>query len=107
LQNGTTIGCALNQINFFKKYLIRRDFFWKIREKILRFIRNNSRNAFKDQKRLINNIENGVIVGVGAHIGDTVKLYRNYFPGYKKVYQHHTYNNRVNEILGKLKKGKY
>jgi FkbM family methyltransferase len=83
VQNETTIGCALNQNNFIKKYLFRRDFFWKVREKIRRFIRNNSRNAFKDQKRLLNNIENGVIVDVGAHIGDTVKLYQNYFPGFK------------------------
>ena len=27
--------------------------------------------------------------------------------GYKKVYQHHTYNNRVNEIMNKLKKEKF
>jgi FkbM family methyltransferase len=83
VQNKTTNGCALNQKNILKKYLFRKDFFWKVREKVYRFIRNNSRNPFKDQKRLLNNIENGVILDVGAHIGDTVKLYRNYFPGYK------------------------
>ena len=77
----TTIGCALNQNNIFQRYLFRRDFFWKVREKIHRFIRNNSRNAFLDQKRLLNNIENGVIVDVGAHIGDTTELYRKYFSG--------------------------
>ena len=83
MQNKTIIGCALNQINFFKKYFFRRDFFWKIRDKMRLFIRNNSRNAFKDQKKLLNNIENGVIVDVGAHIGNTAELYRNYFSGYK------------------------
>ena len=75
----TTIGCALNQNNFLKKYLFRRDFFRKVKEKIYRFIRNNSRNAFKDQKRLLNNKEHGVIVDVGAYLGETVQLYRTNF----------------------------
>jgi len=79
LQNGTTIGCELNQINFFKKYFFRRDFFWKVREKIHRFIRNNLRNAFKDQMILLKNLESGIILDVGAHIGDTTELYRKYF----------------------------
>jgi FkbM family methyltransferase len=73
----------MNRKNIFQRYLFRKDFFWKVREKMRRFIRNNSRNAFKDQKRLLNNIENGVILDVGAHIGDTTEMYRNYFPGYK------------------------
>ena len=69
----------MNRKNIFQRYLFRKDFFWKVREKIHRFIRNNSRNAFKDQKKLLNNIENGVILDVGAHIGDTTELYRKYF----------------------------
>lgn len=32
---------------------------------------------------------------------------KNAKPGYKKVYQQHTYNNRVNEIMDKLKKEKF
>ena len=85
MQNESTIGCGLNQINFFKKYLFRRDFYWKVKEKIYQFIRNNSRNAFIDQKRLLNNIENGVILDVGAHVGDTTELYRKYFFGSKII----------------------
>ncbi len=69
--------------NIFNKYLLRKDFFWKVKEKIFWFIRNNSRNAFKDQRSLLNNKDNGIILDVGAHIGDTVRLYQNYFPGYK------------------------
>ena len=69
----------MNQNNILKKYLFRRDFFWKVKEKIHWFIRNNSRNAFIDQKRLLNNLENSVIVDVGAHVGDTTELYRKYF----------------------------
>ena len=75
----TTTGYALNQNNFLKKYLFRKDFFWKVKERVYRFIRNNSRNAFIDQKRLLNNIENGVILDVGSHVGDTTELYRKYF----------------------------
>lgn len=71
----------MNQINFLKKYLFRRDIYWKVKEKIYQFIRKNTRNAFTDQKRLLNNIENGVIFDVGAHIGDTTELYRKYFFG--------------------------
>ena len=69
--------------NIFNKYLLRKDFFWKVKEKIFWFIRNNSRNAFRDQRCLLNNKDNGIILDVGAHIGDTVRLYQNYFPGYK------------------------
>jgi len=72
----------LNQ-NILFKYIFRKDLFWKIKEKINQFIRNNFKNGFKDQRELLKNIESGVILDVGAHIGDTVKLYRNYFPGYK------------------------
>ena len=73
----------MNRKNIFQRYLFRKDIFWKIKEKIHWFIRNNSRNAFIDQKRLLNNTENGLILDIGSHIGNTVKLYRNYFPGYK------------------------
>ena len=69
--------------NIFQRYLFRRDFFLKVKEKINWFIRNNSRNAFIDQKRLLNNIENGVILDVGADVGDTIELYRKYFFGSK------------------------
>jgi len=83
MQNKTRVGNKLNQNNFFKKYLFRSDFYWKVKEKIYQFIRNNSRNAFIDQKRLLNNIENGVILDVGADVGDTIELYRKYFFGSK------------------------
>jgi len=73
----------MNRKNIFQRYLFRKDFFWKVKEKLFWFIRNNSRNAFKDQRILLKNLESGIILDVGAHIGDTVKLYRNYFPGYK------------------------
>ena len=67
----------------FKKYLLRKDFFWKVKEKFLRFIRNNSRDIYKDQKALLKNIESGIIFDVGAYVGDTAQLYQNYFPRYK------------------------
>lgn len=69
----------MNLKNIFQRYLFRRDFYWKVKEKIDWFIRNNSRNAFIDQKRLLNNLVNGVILDVGSHIGDTTELYRKYF----------------------------
>ena len=73
----------MNRKNIFQRYLFRKDFFWKVKEKFYWFIRNNSRNAYKDQRALLKNLESGIILDVGAYIGDTVKLYRNYFPGYK------------------------
>lgn len=69
----------MNRVNFFQKYLFRRDILWKVKEKIDWFFRNNSRNAFKDQRRLLNNLKNGIILDVGAHVGDTTELYRKYF----------------------------
>jgi FkbM family methyltransferase len=69
----------MNRKNIFQRYLFRKDIFWKIKEKIDWFIRNNSRNAFIDQKRLLNNLESGIILDVGAHVGDTTELYRKYF----------------------------
>ena len=69
----------MNRENIFQRYLFRKDFFWKVKEKLFWFIRNISRNAFIDQKRLLNNLENSVIVDVGAHVGDTTELYRKYF----------------------------
>jgi len=67
----------------FKRYLFRKDFFWKIKEKLLWFIRNNSRDIYKDQRQLIKNIESGIIIDVGAYIGNATKLYKNYFPRHK------------------------
>lgn len=67
------------KISFCLRILFRKDFFWKVKEKLFWFIRNISRNAFIDQKRLLNNLENSVIVDVGAHVGDTTELYRKYF----------------------------
>ena len=75
----------MNRKNIFQRYLFRRDFFWKVKEKIDWFIRNNSRNAFKDQKRLLNNLKNGVIVDVGACLGETAQLYRKYFSQSKVI----------------------
>ena len=69
----------MNRKNIFQRYLFRKDFFWKVKEKIHWFIRNNSRNAFKDQRILLKNLESGIILDVGAHIGDTTELYRKYF----------------------------
>ena len=73
----------MNRKNIFQRYLFRKDFFWKVKEKLFWFIKKISRNTFKDQKMLLKNLENGIILDVGAHIGDTTELYQNYFPGYK------------------------
>jgi len=83
----------MNRKNIFQKYLFRKDYFWKVKEKIYQFIRNNSRNAFKDQRILLNNIENDVILDVGAHIGDTTELYRKYL---------HPVSYFLGKIFGKL-----
>ena len=69
----------MNRKNIFQRYLFRKDFFWKVKEKLFWFIRNNSRNAFKDQMILLKNLERGVIVDVGASLGEIVQLYRKYF----------------------------
>ena len=47
----------MNRKNIFQRYLFRKDFFWKVKEKLFWFIRNNSRNAFKDQRILLKNLE--------------------------------------------------
>lgn len=73
----------MNRSSILQRYLLRKDFFWKIKEKLLWFIRNNSRDAYKDQRKLLKNVESGIIIDVGAYIGNTVKLYQNYFPRYK------------------------
>ena len=69
----------MNRKNIFQRYLFRKDFFWKVKEKFFWFIRNNSRNAYKDQMALLKNLESGIILDVGAHVGDTTELYRKYF----------------------------
>ncbi len=73
----------MDRRNNFHRYIFRKDLFWKTKEKLLWFIRNNSRDAYKDQRELLKYVKNGNIFDVGAYIGNTVKLYRNYFPGYK------------------------
>ena len=97
----------MNRKNIFQKYLFRKDFFWKVKEKLYWFIRNNSRNAYKDQRVLLKNLESGIILDVGAHIGDTVKLYQNYFPGFK-IFLGSSDNLIVfinpNEVLSRIKK---
>ncbi|MDC1037975.1 FkbM family methyltransferase [Candidatus Marinimicrobia bacterium] len=75
----------MNLKNIFQRYLFRRDFFLKLREKIDWIIRKNTRNALKDQRRLLNNLESGIILDVGAHIGETTESYRKYFPKHKIV----------------------
>ena len=91
----------MNQINFFRKYLYRRDFFSKVKEKIEWFIRNNRRNAFKDQRILLNNLENGIILDVGAHVGDTTELYRKYFLG-SKIYCFEPYSESCDYLKRKF-----
>lgn len=62
-----------------KKYLFRRDFFWKVKENLFWFIRNNSRNSFKDHIILLKNLERGDIVDVGVSLDKIVQLYCKYF----------------------------
>ena len=73
----------MDRKNIFKKYLFRKDFLWKIKEKLLWLIRNYSRNIYKDQRELLKDIDTGTIIDVGAYIGDTAQLYQNYFSKYK------------------------
>mgnify|MGYP005644875769 CR=1 FL=1 len=65
----------MNRKNIFQRFLFRKDFFWKVKEKLFWFIRNNSRNAFKDQRILLKNLESGIILDVGANVGDTTEMY--------------------------------
>ena len=51
----------MNRKNIFQRYLFRKDFFWKVKEKLFWFIRNNSKNAFSDQMVPLKNLENGII----------------------------------------------
>ncbi|RPH04824.1 MAG: FkbM family methyltransferase [bacterium TMED46] len=73
----------MNRKSIFEKYLFRKDILWKIKEKLFWFLRNNSRDIYKDQRELLKNIESGIIFDLGAHNGDTAKLYQSYFPKYK------------------------
>ena len=70
-------------IKFFRKYLFRIDFHYKVKEKFSLFIRNNFKDAFKDQKHLLNNIDDLVIFDVGSHVGNTVRKYKSVFPNSK------------------------
>ncbi len=62
------------------KFLFRKDIHFKIKEKIFFFIRQNFKDAFKDQKHLLNKLDDIVIFDVGSHAGNTVKKYRSVFP---------------------------
>ena len=73
----------MNRKSIFEKYLFRKDILWKIKEKLFWFIRNNSRDIYRDQRELLKHKESGTIIDVGAYIGDTTKLYQNYFSKYK------------------------
>ena len=67
-------------INFLNKYILRRDFYYKVKEKLSLFYRNNFKDPFHDQKKLLSNTNNITIFDVGSHFGDTVKKYRFTFP---------------------------
>lgn len=67
-------------IKFLNKFLFRKDIHYKIKEKFFHFIRQNFKDAFKDQKDLLNNLDNIIIFDVGSHIGNTIKRYRSIFP---------------------------
>ena len=64
----------MNRKNIFQRYLFRKDFFWKVKEKLFWFIRNNSRNAFKDQRILLKNLESGIILDVNLSLEDAPEL---------------------------------
>ena len=65
---------------FFKKFLLRKDIHYKIKEKFFFFIRKNFKDAFKDQKHLLNKLDDIIIFDVGSHTGNTVNRYRSVFP---------------------------
>ena len=70
----------LRLIKFLNKILFRKDIHYKIREKFFHFIRQNFKDAFKDQKELLNNLDDIVIFDVGSHTGKTINMYRSTFP---------------------------
>jgi len=70
----------LRLIKFLNKFLFRKDIHYKIKEKFFHLIRQNFKDAFKDQKGLLNNIDDIIIFDVGSHSGHTIKRYRSIFP---------------------------
>ena len=70
----------LRLFKFFKKFLLRKDIHYKIKEKFSFFIRRNFKDAFKDQKQLLNKLDDIIIFDVGSHTGNTVNRYRSVFP---------------------------
>ncbi len=73
----------LRLFKFFKKFLLRKDIHYKIKEKFSFFIRKNFKDAFKDQKHLLNKLDKIIIFDVGSHTGNTVNRYRSVFPNSK------------------------
>ena len=62
------------------RILFRKDIHYKIREKFFHFKRQNFKDAFKDQKDLLYNLDDIVIFDVGSHTGKTINMYRSIFP---------------------------
>jgi len=92
----------LTIIKFLKTYLFRKDFHFKVLEKINNFKRLNFKNAFNDQQLLMIGKKNLIIFDVGAHIGKTIKKYQSNFP-ISKIYAFEPYPPLYNELSNKFK----
>ena len=70
----------LRLIKILNKFLFRKDIYYKIKERLSYFFRQNFKDPFIDQKHLMCDIDDIIIFDVGSHIGDTIKKYKSVFP---------------------------
>ena len=69
----------MNLITFLKKYILRRDIFFKIRERIMIIKRRNSKDHISDFKNLLDKSTVNIIFDVGAHLGIDTKVFHDNF----------------------------
>lgn len=63
-----------------RRYLLRRDFLSRSKDKLRHYFRYGSRDAFVAQSILFSYIKVGTVIDVGANMGNTVAKYLHLFP---------------------------
>lgn len=86
---------------FLKKYLLRKDLFYKIREQIRLFKRNNFKTIEGDLSEIFGNKVN-IIFDIGAHHGNTVDTYSKCFPS-STIYAFEPYPDSFNIITKRFR----
>lgn len=69
-----------NHPNPFRRYLFRRDFLRKIREKTRYELRTITRDGYRDQARIFGSQEPLIVFDAGANTGETARKYLHLFP---------------------------